>query len=308
MSNFPPPFWQPWRAPSTASLAQGSGCSWAGVSPWGAQGRPLPSGGAISTVTGVQAPGGHRGIACQRFLSHSWGRERSCPRTVSRGCLASKCHRAWGIALRGGAPVPWPLGRGWGQTRLPGPWAGRAGAAGSAVLRELPMPDGCGEGALRRDSTSRSSPGGQTGLRRGTQDSGDHSHLDMGTAHSQDIQMPTSGPGSTCAQPQGSRGVSRRSGSLAGVGCLQVLASSPCSSCCCYQAWALERGTWGLSLPPPCVSLLEHILYRGSLHHPFNSRSLREGSVAFIAFVDMRAKRSSQSANICLASKRDPVP
>lgn len=196
---------------------------------------------------------GHRGLACQRFLSHSWGRERSCPRTVSRGCLASKCHRAWGIALRGGAPVPWPLGRGWGQTRLPGPWAGRAGAAGSAVLRELPMPDGCGEGALRRDSTSRSSPGGQTGLRRGTQDSVTIGIWTWGQHTARTFKCPH--PGRAARVPS-RKGAAGSAGAVAALLGLVVCRSWPPAPA--LPAAATKRGLWrgglGSLSTPPCVS------------------------------------------------------
>lgn len=239
VSNFPPPFWQPWRAPSTASLAQGSGCSWAGVSPWGAQGSRL-----------LGAPGSRVPALPVPFL----GAGKILPQDGFQGLLGFKVPPRLGDRPPRWGPSPLASGEGLGPdkaSRALGRASGGCGlrcAQGAAHARRVRR--GCPQEGFNFQKFPRWSDWPQE------RDPGlsDHWHLDMGTAHSQDIQMPTSGPGSTCAQPQGSSGVSRRSGSLAGVGCLQVLASSPCSSCCCYQAWALERGP-GVSLyPSVCLS------------------------------------------------------
>lgn len=180
------------------------------------------------------------------------------------------------------------------------------GAVASAVLRELPMPDGCGEGALGRNSTSRSSPGGQTGLRRGTQDSVTIGIWTWGQHAARTFKCPHQAGQHVCAAAREQRGQPAQ-----WQPCWGWLSAGPGLQPLLFllllPSVGSGEGAWGLSLPLR-VSLLEHILYRGSLHHPFNSRSSREGSVAFIAFTDMRTKRNSQSANICLASKRDPVP
>lgn len=200
------------------------------------------------TVTGVQAPGGHRGIACQRFLSHSWGWERSCPRTFSRGCLASKCRRAWGIALRGGAPVPRPLGRGWGQTRLPGPWGcGLRCAQGAAHARRVRR------GCPREEFNFQKFPRWSDWPQERDPGLSDHWHLDMGTARSQDIQMPTSG---RAARVRSRKGAEGSAGAVAALLGLVVCRSWPPAPA--LPAAATKRGLWrgglGSLSTPPCVS------------------------------------------------------
>ena len=183
-SNFLSPFLQRPRACSTVSLAQGSGRSSTGARRQDAPGLCLRSGGAILTVTGLQVPGGRRALGCHRSVALSLGPQAFGTTTVSRGGWAGRRLHASATTLRGGAPVPRRLGRGPGGAH-PAPWAGRAGAAGSGVLRYLPMGASGGEVAPGRDSASRSPPGRRTGRKRSAQVSGDRWHLDVRKARGQ---------------------------------------------------------------------------------------------------------------------------